>query len=313
MFCGLMDSRDNAVVGSAAADVSLQCFLDGGGGWRGVFLEQSNAGHDHSGRAIAALHGVAIDEALLDGVELCSFCQAFNGGDLFVFRGAERNLAGAGWIAVEEDGTSSALPFSTAVFCSGEFKVVSEDKEERTFSIGVDVSAYAVNEDVHMVSVLRNAGGRRWSRCRGSNPRPLPYQLAVCLEVIEIRNAVDYKRHFKALMVAVISISAPSPAPSNRRRLVQESDESRYQIFGFASLAFPNNQSLPTLGVQRGRMLFVAVFVSSDFLNPVFAVRLGHSTSPSAIMTVPKAAMDDNNFSAPCKNYVGFARQALFM
>ena len=123
-----MDSLDDPVVRSAAADVSLQRFFDGGGCGRWVFSKERNAGEDHAGRAVAALHGVAIDEALLDRVKVRALGEAFNGGDFLATGGAELDLAGARGSAVKQDGAGPALPFSAAVFCSCQLEVVAEDK-----------------------------------------------------------------------------------------------------------------------------------------------------------------------------------------
>lgn len=150
-----MNGGDDAVVGSAAADVSLQRFLDGGGGGRGIFAEECNGGQDHSGRAIAALQGVVIDKALLDRMELGTFCQAFDGGDVFAFGGSEFDLAGAGGNAIEENGAGSALPFPAAVFCAGQFEIVAEDKEEWPLAVGVDLLSGSVDRYVHKLSVMR--------------------------------------------------------------------------------------------------------------------------------------------------------------
>ncbi len=46
------------------------------------FPEQGDGGHDHAGRAVAALRGLLVDESLLHGVEAAVRGQAFQRHDL---------------------------------------------------------------------------------------------------------------------------------------------------------------------------------------------------------------------------------------
>ena len=49
-------------------------------------LEQGVRGHEHSRRAVAALEGIFLDERLLDGPQLLTVEQPFDGGDFGAFR-----------------------------------------------------------------------------------------------------------------------------------------------------------------------------------------------------------------------------------
>src|ERR1700693_5293998 len=106
-FLSHLHGRDDAGISSTSADIALQRAPDVGfTGMRGL-LQQTYAGQDHSRCAVAALHGVGMDEGLLQGR------------------------------AIDEHGACSAMAFSTAVLAAGEFEFVAEDPEQE--AVGVDL------------------------------------------------------------------------------------------------------------------------------------------------------------------------------
>ena len=78
-------------------------------------------------------------------------------------------------------------------------------------------------------------------------------------------------------------------------------------------LAFPNDQNRPACLFQVGVMLGVPFPVAGDFSFPVFPVRFGNSCATPAIVSMPKAAMDKNHFSAGGKNQIRLAGQVFSM
>ena len=89
---------------AAAAQISRQRFFDLAVAGLGIFIEQSFGGHDHAVDAVAALHGLLIDEGLLDFVHFLGGAQTFESGDGLVLGSADLSNTGADGIAVDDDG-----------------------------------------------------------------------------------------------------------------------------------------------------------------------------------------------------------------
>ena len=82
-FGSLLNCGDDARMGAAAADISLQGLNDFRFTGIGTFLEKSHAADNHSGSAIGALERALIEECLLHGMKLAVSFEAFNGDDRF--------------------------------------------------------------------------------------------------------------------------------------------------------------------------------------------------------------------------------------
>src|SRR3979411_1142998 len=136
-FLGHLHSRDNARISSAAADVTFECTANFGLARVRSLLQESNAGEDHSGSAIAALHGVGLDERFLQRMEAAVLCQSLDGGDIFSCNLGDGRDAGAHRRAVDEHGAGSAMAFATAILAAGEFQLVAEDPEQE--AVGVEL------------------------------------------------------------------------------------------------------------------------------------------------------------------------------
>src|ERR1700733_1257124 len=78
---GLLNGRNNIVVGAAAADVAAHGGADGVVVGGDGLVEERRGGHDLAGGAVAALESIVLEEGLLDGVELAVLREAFDGGD----------------------------------------------------------------------------------------------------------------------------------------------------------------------------------------------------------------------------------------
>src|SRR6267378_1502399 len=105
-------------------------------------------GEDHAWGADAALGSALFEEALLDGMEFFGFTEcwdeAFDGGDFGAFRLQDWDEAGVDQVAVDQDGTGSALAFAAALFGSGEVQVFAEDVEEALHRWGFDGFCLAI-------------------------------------------------------------------------------------------------------------------------------------------------------------------------
>ena len=67
---------------------------------------------------------------------------------------ASSDLARAYGNAVYQNSTGAALSFSTTVFCPGEIQIIPQNKEQEPFGIGVDLLSVAVDDQIHMLSLM---------------------------------------------------------------------------------------------------------------------------------------------------------------
>src|SRR5690606_15451667 len=103
------------LVARAPAQVARERLPDLRVGRVRVALQQVVGGDDQAGRAEAALHGPALQEGLLDGVQVLAGAEPFDGGDLPVDRLPRRDQARARRSAVEVDGAGAALALLAGV------------------------------------------------------------------------------------------------------------------------------------------------------------------------------------------------------
>ena len=110
-----------------------------------MISKEGNAGHDHSGRAVGALERVLIEECLLQGVETPVLLQSFDGQDLCTGNRADGRDAGPSRLAVDENGTASALSLAAAVFGTGQIKAVAQNIQQAVIGIGLNRMVSAVD------------------------------------------------------------------------------------------------------------------------------------------------------------------------
>src|SRR5260370_20780636 len=138
-----MHGLDNARVRPAAANIALQELNDFRGTRIGVALEQSDAAHNHSSRAVGALEGAGVEKGLLHGMQPAVFLQTFNGGDRLADRGAHRNLAGTARRSPHPHAPSAALPFAAAVPAAGPAKLGPKSIRQRSVQLALDRVSFA--------------------------------------------------------------------------------------------------------------------------------------------------------------------------
>ena len=121
----------NVRIPSATAQVAFQAVGDFFACRLRVALEQLHAGHDHSGRAVAALQTVTFPEPLLDGVQLAVAGQAFNGGDFAPIGLDGEQGARLGGLAVEQDRAGAADAGLAADVRAGQPAVLAQKMDQQ--------------------------------------------------------------------------------------------------------------------------------------------------------------------------------------
>src|SRR2546425_4864113 len=91
--------------------------------------------HDHAVDAVAALHGLLIDESLLHGMRTLWRAETFEREDLLRPDRRERHHAGAHRLAVEMHGAGAALGEAAAEARTVESQVIAESVEQRHLGI----------------------------------------------------------------------------------------------------------------------------------------------------------------------------------
>lgn len=109
---------------------------------------------------------------------------------------------------------------------------------------------------------------------------------------------IDY--HIKRLIdVSHLALNGFDP--------VQEVSDSLRQP-GAVDLAFLNDQHAPSQPIQSSANPLVARGVALEFSNPIAASRRGYSAA-AAVVQMPEAAVDDDDFSMPGEHEIGRARE----
>jgi len=129
------DGADDSQMGPAPAEVAGERLLDVGftrvlaGGQEGRGL------HDHAVDAVAALHGLLVDEGLLYGMRTLRRAETFQRDDLLRPDRRERHHARAHRLAVEMHRAGTALREAAAEARAVECQIVAESVEQRHLGI----------------------------------------------------------------------------------------------------------------------------------------------------------------------------------
>src|SRR5262245_14062816 len=142
---GLLDGRDDAVVGAAAAEVAVHVADDLVPAGVLVGGQELRRLHDLARLAIAALRHGLLDPGLLQGVGGCGG-EALDGGDTLAFGGRDRCDAGAYRDAVEVDGAGAAERGAAAVLRPGELELVAQHPEQRGGRLGLYGDLLAIQD-----------------------------------------------------------------------------------------------------------------------------------------------------------------------
>src|SRR5665213_1214188 len=151
LFCtsrsigGFFDRGDNALVRAATADVPVHEPDDLSLRWIFMFSQQSHAGHDHAGGAIAALQRVVVEKGLLQRMQSAIVFEALDGEHLAPSNASHCNLARAGGSAVKQNGAGATASFPTSIFRPREIKVIAQNAQQGPFTLRVNGGAFAVH------------------------------------------------------------------------------------------------------------------------------------------------------------------------
>src|SRR6266567_780832 len=102
-----------------------------------IMLQERQAGHHHSRRAIATLEAMLLVETFLQGMQFAILLQAFNGHELAAMRLHSEHGAGFGSFAVNEDGAGAATGRITANVGAGQMQDITQPvyEEQACFDV----------------------------------------------------------------------------------------------------------------------------------------------------------------------------------
>ena len=139
-----MDSFANAIIGSAATDVSGHGLGNLIVGWVGSFSQERGSSHDLADLAIAALRHLFGDPRLLEGGKPVAG-KAFDGSDALAAGLRDRHGAGTGGVAFNVDGTGATEPGAASELGSGHLQRIAQNPEQRRGGRDIDLVITAVN------------------------------------------------------------------------------------------------------------------------------------------------------------------------
>ena len=106
-----------------------------GNGLALVFFDEGRTAHDEAGRAEAALDGAGFAKGVDEDV-FFPLGQPFDGQHVFTSHAADLLDTCLGRLAVDDDRTGSAGPFTAAILDGFQAQVIAQDVDELAFSIG---------------------------------------------------------------------------------------------------------------------------------------------------------------------------------
>ena len=142
---GIANRGHNPRISSASANIALHVLDNFRVGRIGIRFQKRHCAHDHSRRAVSALHRAFIEERLLHGMQLAVAFQAFDRRDRFFADRADISDARVARISVNEHGARAALTFAAAVFAAGQVKLIAKHAEQGSVRRGVNFVGFAVD------------------------------------------------------------------------------------------------------------------------------------------------------------------------
>ena len=109
------------------------------------FIQHGDRGTDLAGRAVAALKAIVLDESSLHGMQIISFGESLDGGDLVAIVHDSKTEAGVHSRAVNENGTSATLAMIAALLGSGQAEPLAEKVKNGSSRIDLQVMFLAVD------------------------------------------------------------------------------------------------------------------------------------------------------------------------
>ena len=174
-----LDRPDDRGVAGAAADLSGDGLADGVLARVGIAVQQGARGHQHPGRAEAALQAVAAHEALLHRVEDAVLLEALDGADLVAAGHRGQHRAGLHRLAVQPGHAGAAVAGVAPPVGPGEPELVAQEVDQQHPAL--DLPRHGLPVDAHgHLHVSRSFPGRPHCRLRGPL-RSVPPRAAACV------------------------------------------------------------------------------------------------------------------------------------
>ena len=155
---------DNVRVAGTPAKIPFQPVRDFLPSRLGVALKQLHAGHDHAGRAIAALQAVTFPEPLLHGMQLTVARESLNGGHFTAIGLDRKQRARLHSLAVEQHRAGAAQRGLAADVRASEFAVFTEEMGEQ--QAGFDVMLVLNSVDFYLYEAFHGTDSVHSFRCR---------------------------------------------------------------------------------------------------------------------------------------------------
>ena len=92
-------------------------------------------------------------------------------------------------------------------------------------------------------------------------------------------------------------------------RSAEQGNQKRLQLCFRLRLTFPNRENAPAGGFERRPVLFVARYVPSALFAPEFSPRFWNDAAPPAVVTVPEAAVHEDDGAVFRENNIRLSRQ----
>ncbi len=137
---------DDLRISGAPAQIALQGLRDLPARGLQRPVEQGLGGHEHPGRAVAALDCAGFDEGGLQRVQPLGSAEPLDGLHAPARDLPDGRQAGADGLSVEEHGAGPALAFAiAALFCAGEPQFVAQHIEQRPRRIDLEADRASVD------------------------------------------------------------------------------------------------------------------------------------------------------------------------
>src|SRR5256885_10051335 len=150
LVSGLLDRLDDAVVRTAAAEVTAHPFADLVRRLRMSLFEQRDAGHDLPRSAVATLQPVVLDHRALQWVHHAVLGDSLDRCDLLAFAAGGQRQAAEHTPPVDMDGACATGALVTSLLRPGQAKALAQDVEQALTRIEDQRVTTAVDGQSHL-------------------------------------------------------------------------------------------------------------------------------------------------------------------
>ena len=140
-----MDRLDEVGISATPAQIPIKPLNDFISIRGSVFPQQRHRRQDHAGDTIAALHGLLVDERLLNRMQLTLSAQAFDRFNLEVLDTLNRGETGRNRFTVYQDRAGSTLSLATTVFCPCQIQIFAQNVQQASIRMGSNLTIQSVD------------------------------------------------------------------------------------------------------------------------------------------------------------------------